>query len=42
MKSEFNYIPNPKNAPCFKGHVCKNHDGKCRNTCEDFKAYTNI
>ena len=42
MKSEFNYIPNIRKAPCHKGHLCKNHrptNGKCRDTCEDFKAY---
>ncbi len=45
MKTEFDWHPNGKNAPCYKGKLCKHHrpnNGQCRNTCESFALYKKL
>ena len=41
-KSEFEYKPTSRRAPCYKERLCKHHritNGECRKSCVDFNNY---
>ena len=45
FRSDFPYIPDPKNSPCFNKVECQHKQltkGICRNSCKEYNDYENI